>query len=116
MFSVGRVCAIKPNDISLIEALLGIMNSKLSFFLMKSLCPIKQGGFFKISSQYLNSFPIAIDDKDILLKIKLIVDEIHFIINSSSKESIKELESQIDQLVYQLYDLTEEEIEIIENA
>jgi len=25
-------------------------------------------------------------------------------------------ESQIDQLVYQLYDLTEEEIKIIENA
>lgn len=26
------------------------------------------------------------------------------------------LEAQIDQLVYQLYDLTEEEIEIIENT
>ncbi|MBU2046384.1 MAG: Eco57I restriction-modification methylase domain-containing protein, partial [Bacteroidetes bacterium] len=58
MFSVGRVFAIQPKDKKLSEIILGILNSRVSEFIMSSLCPIKQGGFFKISSQYLNSFPM----------------------------------------------------------
>lgn len=111
MFSVGRVFAIQPNDNQLSEVILGILNSKISQFLMTSLCPIKQGGFYKISSQYLNSFPIPKLEgetsngiKDLVLKIQ-----------SAKAAEITDLENQIDQLVYQLYDLTGEEIAIIEN-
>jgi uncharacterized protein Yka (UPF0111/DUF47 family) len=35
--------------------------------------------------------------------------------NQEKQQKVKELEREIDQLVYKLYDLTEEEIEIIEN-
>lgn len=116
MFSVGRVFAIKPNDVTQIEPILGILNSKLSEFLMKSLCPIKQGGFYKISSQYLNSFPIVLDNEDLILEIKSIVIDIIHQKKMEEAEPIKILESQIDQLVYKLYDLTDEEIAIIENG
>lgn len=112
MFSVGRVFAIQPDDKQLSEIILGILNSKVSEFLMTSLCPIKQGGFYKISSQYLNSFPIPNLESEIITRIKDLVS----IIQSDKATNTADLEKQIDKLVYKLYDLTEEEIEIIENS
>lgn len=112
MFSVGRVFAIQPNDKQLSEIILGILNSKVSEFLMTSLCPIKQGDFYKISSQYLNSFPIPILESEIITRIKDLVLNIQ----SDKATNTSSLESQIDQLVYELYGLTEEEIKIVEGA
>ncbi|MBU1014566.1 MAG: Eco57I restriction-modification methylase domain-containing protein [Bacteroidetes bacterium] len=112
MFSVGRVFAIQPNDKQLSEVILGILNSKVSHFLMTSLCPIKQGGFFKISSQYLNSFPIPKLENEIYYGIRELVLKIQ----SANSAETKDLENQIDQLVYQLYGLTAEEIAIVENS
>jgi hypothetical protein len=112
MFSVGRVFAIQPNEKNLSEVILGILNSKVSQFLMTSLCPIKQGGFYKISSQYLNSFPIPNLESEFTTGLKDLVLNIQ----SAKEANSTELENQIDQLVYKLYDLTEEEIKIIENA
>ena len=112
MFSVGRVFAIQPNDKQLSEVILGILNSKVSHFLMTSLCPIKQGGFYKISSQYLNSFPIPKLEGEISKNIKDLVLKIQ----STKAAEIADLEIQIDQLVYQLYDLTDEEIKIVEGV
>ena len=110
MFSVGRVFAIQPNDKQLSEVILGILNSKVSHFLMTSLCPIKQGGFYKISSQYLNSFPIPKMEGENFNGIKELVLKIQ----STKVAEIADLEIQIDQLVYKLYELTEEEIKIVE--
>jgi adenine-specific DNA-methyltransferase len=110
MFSVGRVFAIQPNDKQLSEVILGILNSKMSQFLMTSLCPIKQGGFYKISSQYLNSFPIPKLEGEISNSISDLVLKIQ----TSNSTDTTDIENQIDQLVYKLYDLTEEEIKIVE--
>jgi hypothetical protein len=112
MFSVGRVFAIQPNNKKLSEIILGILNSRVSEFIMTSLCPIKQGGFFKISSQYLNSFPMPKLEGEIANGI----GELVFKIQSDNSADTKDLETQIDQLVYKLYDLTEEEIAIVEGS
>ena len=45
-----------------------------------------------------------------------LADKILDIKKQSPSADTTHLESQIDQLVYQLYDLTEEEIAIVENA
>src|SRR5690606_21359543 len=115
MFSVGRVFAIQPNDDQVTEIILGILNSSLSEFLMTSLCPIKQGGFYKISSQYLNSFPLPPLDKLEGKEIKELVNRIQMD-RANGINNSNGIEKQIDKLVYQLYDLTEEEIKIIENS
>lgn len=115
MFSVGRVFAIQPNQKSFNEVILGILNSKLSQFLMASVCPIKQGGYYKISSQYLNSFPLPDFENEKAQRIKTLVLDIQKR-KSNDLEDTKILESEIDHLVYQLYGLTKEEIEIIENS
>ena len=44
------------------------------------------------------------------------VDEILKIKNKNSSEDVHEIEEEIDKIVYKLYDLTEEEINIIENG
>jgi adenine-specific DNA-methyltransferase len=115
MFSVGRVFAIQPNQESLNEVILGILNSKLSEFLMASICPIKQGGYFKISSHYLNSFPIPEFENEKSQRVKELVLDIQKRKSSDAEETMA-LEKEIDQLVYQLYDLSEKEIEIIESS
>ena len=43
------------------------------------------------------------------------VDEILKIKNKNSSEDVHEIEEEIDKIVYKLYDLTEEEIRIVEN-
>ncbi|MGC8928284.1 MAG: hypothetical protein ACP5QK_10225, partial [Myxococcota bacterium] len=67
--------------------------------------------------------PITPQNQQIVQQIENLVNQILFLTQSSDYETdqkkqakVKELESQIDQLVYKLYDLTEEEIKIIEGA
>lgn len=116
MFSVGRVFAIQPNNKQLNSTILAILNSKISEFLMTSLCPIKQGGFYKISSQYLNSFPIPNLDTKNVLEINSLVNEILKIKKQNSLADVGDFETEIDQLVYELYGLSEEEVEIVEGG
>ena len=48
------------------------------------------------------------------VKLEEIVTQISIAKKSDSKDSTTALETEIDQLVYQLYGLTEEEIKIVE--
>ena len=63
MFSVGRVFGIVPHRQELKFGLLGLLNSKISYYLMKLKCPIKQGGYFKISSKYLSDFNLLSEEE-----------------------------------------------------
>ena len=56
--------------------------------------------------------PSIVQEKE----IEILVNQILEIKKQSSTADTTDLESQIDQLVYQLYDLTEEEIKIIETT
>ena len=49
-------------------------------------------------------------------KIETIAKKIHNIKKQNPQTNTTDLENQIDQLVYQLYGLTEEEIKIVENG
>ena len=42
------------------------------------------------------------------------LDTQDYLNNSTKQAKVKEYESQIDQMVYKLYDLTDEEIKIVE--
>ena len=91
--------------------LLGILNSKLTYFLFESILPKLRGGFFEPSYVYFKNFPIARDEDGMIAKL---VDEILEIKKQNPKTDTSDLEQQINQLVYQLYDLTEEEMALIE--
>jgi type II restriction/modification system DNA methylase subunit YeeA len=94
--------------------LLGILNSSVIFFLFKHMLPKLRGDFYEPSYIYLKDFPIASADPKTKETITTLVDQILDQKQLSSSTSI--LENQIDQLIYQLYDLTEDEIKIVESS
>jgi adenine-specific DNA-methyltransferase len=78
------------------------------------LCPVKMGNARKYGLDYIKKLPISEGDSEIQNQMQILVDKVI----STKKElaDTTEIETQIDQLVYKLYDLTEEEIKIIENS
>ena len=97
--------------------LLSILNSKLTFFLFRQILPRLRGDFYEPSFVYLKDFPI-INKPDQNKKNELIqiVDQILSLKESDSSANITTLENEINQLVYELYGLTEEEIKIVEGS
>lgn len=96
------------------EAILGVLNSRLiSYWFIHKFGKMQRGVFPQFKINELASFPVP-------KTLKLYSDELIEFVNQIIKakqlgEDIGKLEKQIDQLVYALYDLTPEEIAIIES-
>ena len=116
-FSFGNMYAIvaKANNIKM-RVLLGILNSKLIEFYLHSIAPRKQGGYFSYGATILEKIPLIYPEGINEERIKNLVDTIL----SKKKHNIEAdttiEESAIDNLVYQLYGLTYDEIKLIEQA
>jgi adenine-specific DNA-methyltransferase len=94
--------------------LLGLINSKLLDFYYTLLNPEKGEALAEVKKENLSKLPICFGD--ILIQNK-ITDLVKQALNQKLKNpnsDTTDLENQIDQLVYQLYGLTEEEIKIVE--
>jgi adenine-specific DNA-methyltransferase len=98
-----------------IKYLLGLLNSKLGRYLIKEYVTKLDTGGYMMQKVLLETIPIKVPSPEEQANIETLV---HLVIDSK-KENLQadtnDLEAQIDQLVYQLYNFTEEEIEIIEN-
>ncbi|HSV89191.1 MAG TPA: DUF559 domain-containing protein, partial [Bacteroidales bacterium] len=97
------------------EYLLAIANSKLLWWFLKTTGDTLQGDARTFKTNYLNPFPLpevvsSETENAIAEKVKEVL--VHKKQNPSADTTA--LETQIDQSVYQLYDLTEEEIKIVE--
>jgi hypothetical protein len=97
------------------EYVLGLLNSKLLNFFHKSISVPKAGGFFEYKTQFIELYPIFNSTKEEKVEIKHLVDSILTIKNQKATENTSDIEHQIDRLIYKIYDLTEEEIKIVEN-
>lgn len=101
--------------------ILGVLNSKLmTYFYNKKFFPTHmQGGAFGFDTLSVETLPIPQITKSNKLtadKIIALVDKILQIKEKDPKANTQELEKEIDALVYQLYNLTDEEIKIIEDG
>ena len=119
LYNDPAIIIVKENLNSFgLEILLAILNSKLAtFYHFNSSPKATKGAFPKILVYDVNNFPLPknIPPKN-KEKIKKLVTNILIIKSRDNKADTTDLENQIDQLVYQLYDLTEDEINIIENT
>ncbi|MEO0297436.1 MAG: TaqI-like C-terminal specificity domain-containing protein, partial [candidate division WOR-3 bacterium] len=107
-----------------IKYLLGILNSKTVDWYVKTYIHLYADAGFLLSNQYVERIiipPITPQNQSITNQIESIVSQIlsftqsdDYLSNPQKQAKVKELEREIDQLVYKLYDLTEEEIKIIE--
>lgn len=95
------------------EVLLAILNSTILDFYNKKLNITNQQGFPQILMTDLELLPIRIPTEEVQDKILLLVNKI---IGSSNNEKqlYYEIEQQIDNLVYRLYNLTFEEVKVID--
>jgi len=98
----------------------GLLNSKLITFIFKHY--YAGGGLgeegYRYKKNFIELLPLPIYNKNLVIALQLekIVDNILILKKQNKEADTKNLESQIDQLVYKLYDLMPEEIEIVENS
>ena len=99
-----------------IKYLTAILNSKLcTYFFSKFLSTdTLQGSYSSIYPEDIRQIPIKKISTDQETRIINIVEEILAAKKQDPNADTSELEQEIDQLVYQLYGLTEEEIKIVE--
>ena len=97
--------------------LTGIIASKLiSYIYLNSSSIATKDDFRQTTLTELRKLPIPNIDTKNQIPISDIVKKILNLKSENSNSDTTNLENQIDQLVYQLYDLTEDEINIIENT
>lgn len=96
----------------------GYFNSNVSNMWIKNNCPELQGGTRELSKIFFENIPIPYADSsnNHIGEIESLVDTILSIKKSNPDTNTGKIESEIDQLVYQLYELTPEEISIVEKS
>ncbi|KKK80345.1 hypothetical protein LCGC14_2824410, partial [marine sediment metagenome] len=112
---------------------LGVLNSSLLSLYATHHSPVFQGGYYKFSAPYLKPLPIRaidFDDSRDVARHDQIVElarqmlSLHKRLPTAKTSHAKTVlqrqidatDRQIDQLVYELYELTDEEIAIVEEA
>jgi len=110
---------------------LGILNSSASQFFIRKICPSVRGGFYRYKTQYVKQIPIRTinmavpaekehHDRMVQMVESMLMLHQHKDIATTRTEQdqvqrqINVTDRQIDQLVYELYDLTPKEIKIVE--
>ncbi|WP_350449639.1 TaqI-like C-terminal specificity domain-containing protein, partial [Aminobacterium mobile] len=97
--------------------LVGCLNSSLINWYFDTICASSGTGTNRWIKIYVEQLPVPIitPERSLLASnIERLIESV--ITQKKSNSDITSLEKQIDQLVYQLYDLTPEEIAIVERA
>ncbi len=99
--------------------LVGILNSWLFEFAFKDKFPELLGGTLELSKIFFVKLPIPLitsSNRHLADEIENLVEKILSTKKTNPESGTTVLEAGIDQIVYELYDLTEEEIAIVEGT
>ncbi|WP_395052017.1 Eco57I restriction-modification methylase domain-containing protein [Flavobacterium sp.] len=95
--------------------LTGLFNSKLIEFWLRNKGKM-QGNNFQLDKEPLLNIPIFEPNKDFQKPIISLVDQILTLKKENPKADTSDLENDIDELVYQLYELTYDEIDVVKSS
>ncbi|MEB3151270.1 MAG: Eco57I restriction-modification methylase domain-containing protein, partial [Sphaerospermopsis sp.] len=112
-YYINQKAFIIPTDS---KYLLGVLNSSVFMWLFTQLLAKLQNDFYEPSKIFMKEFPIPnpTDTQDAC--VTRMVDKILEIKRQNPKADTTKLEREIDERVYKLYGLTEQEIQIIEES
>ncbi|GAA7246697.1 hypothetical protein HpBGD82_03480 [Helicobacter pylori] len=115
IYAIYDFCGINP------LLILGVLNSSFMSWYARENFKDKHmsGGYLGLNKGNLEKLPmfeLTKSNKPTADKIIALVDKILQIKEKDPKANIQRLEKEIDALVYRLYNLTDEEIKIIENG
>ena len=96
------------------KVLLAVLNSNVVMFLFKNLLSKLQGDFYEPSSIFMKDFPIPNATESQRTAIEKLVQKCLDAKKDDPTADTSELEKQIDHLVYKLYQLTYNEVKIID--
>jgi type I restriction-modification system DNA methylase subunit len=118
-------CILTTNS----KYVLGILNSKLMSYFLKSICAERQGGFIEQKPVYVLQVPIKKPTKEQEIEITQHVEKMLQLNEKLLKigdkltderagieDEIKKTDSETDELVYRIYGLTEDEKKTIEDS
>lgn len=130
MASGGFTIALSPECLLRPEYVLGLLNSRLLYWKLKQMSNVFRGGWITCTKQYFGELPIRnIDmtnrtDKALYEKIVSLVDQTLSLKQqpeaktdhekTALQRQINAIDQQINQVVYELYGLTPDEIRIVE--
>lgn len=103
---------IKTGRVNL-KYLTGLLNSKLIAFWLRNRGKM-QGLNYQLDKEPLQQIPIAVPNVEVQTQIGHIVEEIIGRKSANDNASIQDLENQIDKIVYHLYNLTYDEVLIVD--
>ena len=95
---------------------LGLLNSRIVEWYIHSVASPFRGGYYAYSRATMEGVPIPLADEEAKARITFLVVQILCIKQADTNADTSALEAEIDQLVYQLYGLTEEEIQLVEES
>ena len=107
---------IKKSDISeSYKFWMALLNSRLCWWFLTNTGTTLANGFFRFKPDYIKPFPVPQDIPQKMEEaIVRVVDEILIQKKNNPKAGIKELENQIDFIVYKLYGLTYDEVLVVD--
>jgi type I restriction-modification system DNA methylase subunit len=125
-FYVNAPACILPTNSRYV---LGILNSKLMSYFLKSICAERQGGFIEQKPVYVSQVPIKEPTKEqemeIIQRVEKMLQLNEMLLKIGDKltderarieNEIAKTDSEIDELVYNIHEITESEKKIIESS
>jgi hypothetical protein len=125
-FYVNNPACILPTDSRYV---LGVLNSKLMSYFLKSICAERQGGFIEQKPVYVSQVPIKKPTEQQEAELTVLVNKMlqlnERLVSIGDKrtderarieEEIRKTDAEIDGEVYSIYGITEEEKRIIEDS
>lgn len=125
IFCLDETCSISNQKTFIltgkdnIKYLCGILNSNTIYFILQKICAGLWNEWLELSKIFMQDLTIpevTDSNKELVSQIESILDKIILLKKGNSESNIEDLESHIDKLVYRLYNLTPDEIAIIEGG
>jgi hypothetical protein len=107
MFINAPATMIVPGD----KYLLGVLNSKVADYFIRNLGVTRNGGYFEYKPMFISPLPVPIPSKVQRQQVEILVSNI--IKQNNNKRAI--LEKDLDKIIYELYSLTDVEINFIDS-
>ncbi len=133
LLDTAYAIVLKPEIELDLRFLLAVLNSPLLTYFLRQTGTMLRGGYFRMKTAYLNPFPVRTIDfsdatdkaqHDRMVELVETMLKLHKQLTTAKtshektaiQRQIDDADKQIDQLVYELYGLTQEEIKIVEEA
>ncbi len=96
--------------------LAGVLNSKVCWWFLTHLCTDLQNGFLQALIEYQIQIPIPAASPEQKKPVERLVERILAAKAKDADADVSALEQEIDELVYALYQLTPDEIRLVEGT